>query len=79
MTYLGLLLIAIAWFIQLYFVWKGKKEINALFVIVYAVGVALIAINSFMMGFNVTALLNLADFVPAVLILWKIKSMSVTA
>ena len=76
MTYLGLALITIAWFVQLYFVWKGKKEIQGWFLIVYAIGIVLLVINSLMMGFSITALLNFADLVPALLILWKLKTMT---
>ena len=76
MTYLGLVLLSIAWFVQLYYVWKGNRQIHAAFLIIYAIGIVLLIIDALMLGFNLTALLNFTDFVPAVLILWKLKTMT---
>ncbi|MBS3079752.1 hypothetical protein J4218_06535 [Candidatus Pacearchaeota archaeon] len=39
LTSIGLIIIAIAWIIQLFYVFKNKKEIQPLFVIFYMLGV----------------------------------------
>ncbi len=44
---IGLFLITIAWLIQLYFVLKGDKKIQPLFIIVYMVGVFMLAYDTF--------------------------------
>lgn len=43
----GLVLIAFAWLLQLYFTFKGSKEIQKCFIILYIVGVILLVINDF--------------------------------
>jgi len=42
LTSIGLIIIAIAWLIQLYYVFKNKKEIQPAFVILYMIGVLIL-------------------------------------
>jgi hypothetical protein len=42
---IGLLLIAIAWLVQLYFVFKDDKEIKRTFIVMYMLGVALLVLD----------------------------------
>ena len=43
---IGLILIMLAWFIQLVFLFKNKREIHPLFVIAYMLGVLLLVYES---------------------------------
>lgn len=42
LTSIGLIIIAIGWIIQLFYVFKNKKEIQPLFVICYMLGVLML-------------------------------------
>jgi hypothetical protein len=44
---IGLSIIAIAWLIQIFYLWKGKKEIKPMFVIVYMLGVLVLLVNEY--------------------------------
>jgi ABC-type Co2+ transport system permease subunit len=76
MGYLGLIVIIVAWLVQIYAVWKGAKEIQAGFLIIYAIGTLLLVINSLMTGSGMTAFLNFLDSVAAVLVVWMLKRTS---
>ncbi|MEK6926856.1 MAG: hypothetical protein AABX11_00340 [Nanoarchaeota archaeon] len=39
---IGLIVIAIGWIIQAYFLFKGKKEIRTCFIVLYILGVAVL-------------------------------------
>lgn len=68
----GLVVIIIAWLIQLAYVLKGKREINAGFLVVYMVGCAIIVVNEFTAGLGIIAWLNLGCFIAAALVLLKL-------
>ena len=46
----GLVLIALAWLLQLYLTFRGSKEIQKGFIIFYILGVILLVINDFKSG-----------------------------
>jgi len=46
----GLIIISIAWLIQLIFLMKGKKELSSWFVACYALGVLVLVINEYKSG-----------------------------
>ena len=65
----GLILIAIAWFIQLCFVLKGNKKIQPLFIIVYIIGVFLLAYNGFVATGIAGAKFELASLIASAIVL----------
>jgi hypothetical protein len=71
---LGLLFIGAAWFIQV-FDMGGKKEVrlSRQFVLLYALGVALILVDGVMNGSVVSNLLNLLAFAGAFIVFLKFK------
>jgi hypothetical protein len=66
----GLVLIIAGWLVQ-YF--AKKDNLQMWFVALYAIGVALLVIDSFLYGTTMIALLNLVSLIVAILVLWKIK------
>ncbi|MBT3260864.1 hypothetical protein HOC37_02645 [bacterium] len=66
----GLVLIIAGWLVQ-YF--AKKDNLQMWFVTLYAIGVALLVIDSFLYGTTMIALLNLVSLIVAILVLWKIK------
>jgi len=69
----GLVIIIIAWIIQLMAVLKKNKEIKQEFVIGYAMGVALLVIDGFMNNLTMLASLNLICIVVSIAVLIKLK------
>ena len=45
---LGLIIIALAWLVQLFFILKNKKEIQKLFIILYMLGVSILVIGIYL-------------------------------
>lgn len=71
MTSIGLIIIIVAWAFQL----RGKaKVLKKEFVIIYAIGVLLLAIDGFSSGLYELAILNLASFSAALLVFLRLKS-----
>lgn len=68
---IGLVLIAVAWIIQLAFSWKGSKNINPLFIIVYMAGVLLLVIADYMQT-SVLSYFELLTLIAAGIVLWKV-------
>ena len=65
----GLILIAIAWLIQLCFVLKGNKKIQPLFIIIYIIGVSLLAYNGFVASGIAGAKFELASLIVSAVVL----------
>ena len=65
----GLILITIAWLIQLYFVLKGNKKIQPLFIIVYIIGVFLLAYDGFVVSGIAGAKFELASLIASAIVL----------
>ena len=71
----GLVLIALAWLLQLYFTYRGSKEIQKWFIILYIIGVILLVINDFMSGNTYimkVGLFELGTCIASLLVLIKI-------
>ncbi len=66
---IGLILVCIAWIIQLYFVSKGDKEIKTSFLLIYIIGVAFLLVNEFKVSFW----LDLLSIILALVILIKVS------
>ncbi|MBL7073051.1 MAG: hypothetical protein ISS33_04655 [Candidatus Omnitrophica bacterium] len=68
---IGLILVAVAWIVQLAFSWKGNKSIRPLFIIVYMAGVLLLVIADYLQT-NVLSYFELLTLIAAGIVLWKI-------
>lgn len=68
---IGLIIIAIAWLIQLYFSFKGKREIRKEFIIAYMIGVLCLVIEDFKVGLNAMSYFEIGTFIAALLVLIK--------
>ncbi|MEK6859240.1 MAG: hypothetical protein AABX54_00345 [Nanoarchaeota archaeon] len=71
---IGLGVIIIAWIIQLAYSWKGNKGMKKGFLIVYAIGVALLIIDGYISDTKDTAIFNLVILVLAMLVLIRLGS-----
>ncbi len=67
----GLVVIAIAWLLQLISSYKGDRAIRKRFIIVNNIGVAILVINNFIYGNNLIAVFNLFILVIASILLGK--------
>ena len=65
----GLILIVIAWLIQLYFVLRGNKKIQPLFIIVYIIGVSLLVYDGFVASGIAGAKFDLASLIASAVVL----------
>ncbi len=69
---IGLILVAVAWLIQLVFAFRGNKDIRPEFIISYLVGVGLLVISYIQSNtWNAMSYLELGTFVAALLVLIK--------
>jgi len=71
LTQLGLIIIAIGWLIQLFYVFKNKKEIQPWFVICYMVGVLVLMIGIYQASKTISYY-ELLTLVASALVLIKI-------
>lgn len=69
----GLLIIIVAWLIQLNYSWKGRKELQPAFLVLQALGIFLLVISSFANGDAFLGFLNLLSGAGAVWVYLKIK------
>ncbi|MFH1847073.1 MAG: hypothetical protein ABH869_05915 [Candidatus Omnitrophota bacterium] len=68
---IGLILVAVAWIVQLAFSWKGNKSINPLFIIVYMAGVVMLVIADYMQT-SLLSYFELLTLIAACIVLWKV-------
>ncbi len=66
----GLILITLAWLVQLGFMLRKDRKIQKAFVGLYVVGVALLAVNAFLSGSLSHALLQTVSMAAALLVLF---------
>jgi len=66
---IGLFLVTIAWLVQLYFVLKGDKKIQPLFIIVYMVGVFMLVYGAFVTSGIAGAKFELASLITSTMVL----------
>jgi len=71
---IGLGVIAIAWILQLVYSWKGKKDIQSKFLIVYAIGTALLIIDCYLNDFRWTGIFNTIVLMLSLILLIRIGS-----
>ncbi len=70
---IGLILIIAGWSVQAKAFWQGRKAISQSFLALYVLGVLFLAYDSYKMGLEVIAFLNLLCFLAAGLVLIKNK------
>jgi len=68
---IGLILIIAGWSVQAKELWRGRKTLSQIFLALYALGVLFLARDSYKMGLEVIAFLNLFCFLAAGLVLFK--------
>ena len=70
LSYIGLSLIIVAWVTQII---SKDKLMHMRFVLIYALGVALLAIDGFLGNLTILAVLNSISFVSAVVVFLKLR------
>ncbi|MGB2706232.1 MAG: hypothetical protein WBC74_05210 [Candidatus Omnitrophota bacterium] len=68
----GLILITVAWFTQLYFLFKGNKEMQPVFVVTYMIGVLLLVLNGYISYGVMGARFELAALIASGIVLLKL-------
>lgn len=71
LSLIGLSLVVIGWLVQLLMMKKDKK-INKYFVILYALGVAVLVYDGFTAGLTNLAIANLVSLIVSILVLVKV-------
>jgi hypothetical protein len=71
---IGLVILVIGWIVQLVYSWKGKKEIQPWFIILYGWGVILLVIDGFVNKLTDLAILNLVSLIVSGLVLVRIMT-----
>ncbi|MFA5349521.1 MAG: hypothetical protein WC309_04115 [Candidatus Paceibacterota bacterium] len=69
---LGLVLIVLGWALQVFFAYKGEREIHMLFLICYALGTFVLALDGFLGSLWLPAVLNTLTLIGAALVIKKI-------
>jgi hypothetical protein len=72
-TELGLLFIGAAWFIQVFDMGKKQVLLNKQFVLLYALGVALLLVDGVSNGNKTANLLNLISLLGALIVYFKLR------
>lgn len=72
LTSIGLIIIAIGWIIQLYYVFKNKKEIQPLFVLAYMIGVLILMIGIYLSSKTISYY-ELLTLIASALVFLKLK------
>lgn len=70
---IGLIVIALAWIVQLIYSWKGKKEIRKEFILLYMLGVLFLLAGIYVSSSSISYY-ELATFFAAAILLIKISS-----
>ena len=73
-TIIGLSVIIIAWVVQLVYSWKGKKEIQTNFIIIYALGTGLLIIDCYLNDLRWTGIFNTIILMISLIVLIKAGS-----
>ncbi len=72
LVYAGLGLIALAWIIQLYYILRGNREIQPVFVGIYMVAVVLLVVGDILGNLILLSVFELSTLVAAGLVLVKL-------
>ncbi|MBS3090191.1 hypothetical protein J4433_00285 [Candidatus Pacearchaeota archaeon] len=67
---IGLSVIVLAWLVQLFYSWKGNKDIKPLFLLLYIIGVAVLVVNGLVNG-GKNPWMDLASLIAALLVLMR--------
>ncbi len=70
LSYIGLSLIIVAWVTQII---SKDKLMHMRFVLIYALGVALLAVDGFLGNLTILAVLNSISFVSAMIVFLKLR------
>jgi len=70
---IGLVLIIIGWLVQVSASWKGSPKIKREFVLVYAVGVLVLVVDSYLAGSMLLAGLDFVSASTALLLFSRLK------
>lgn len=70
---IGLIIIIIAWALQLLYIWQGGRKINKLLLVGYILGLILLIYDGFKNNIILTSILNLIILILILLILFKIS------
>lgn len=73
---IGLSIIIIGWIVQFFYVMRGRKEINASFLVLYAIGCAILAFDGFTNNLTTIGLLNMGCMITTLMVLLKISCSS---
>ncbi|MFA5049476.1 MAG: hypothetical protein WC501_00550 [Candidatus Micrarchaeia archaeon] len=71
---MGLVLIAIGWLIQFFYMRDGKRKISNSFIIINCIGIIILIINAYLSGAYEIAFGNVLTFAAAFAVLYKIKN-----
>jgi len=71
LTSIGLIIIAIAWLIQLFYVFKNKKEIQPAFVVLYMIGVLVLMTGIYLVSKTISYY-ELSTVIASALVLGKL-------
>jgi len=71
---IGLGVIAIAWILQLVYSWRGKKDVQSKFLIIYSIGTALLIIDCYLNDLRWTGIFNTIVLMISLIILIRISS-----
>lgn len=70
---IGLSVIIIAWIIQLAYSWKGNREMKKRFLIIYAIGIALLVIDGYINDTKDVAIFNLISLILVMALLIRLS------
>lgn len=71
---IGLGVISIAWILQLVYSWRGKKDIQTKFLIIYAIGTSLLIIDCYLNDLRWTGIFNTIVLMLSLILLIRISS-----
>lgn len=71
---IGLGVIGLAWILQLVYSWRGKKEIQNKFLIIYSIGTALLIIDCYLNDLRWTGIFNTIVLMLSLIILIRVSS-----
>jgi len=73
-TLIGLTIVSLGWLIQAIYSWKGRKDVQDWFLVLYLIGVAVLIFDGFVNDLAGMAILNLASFVFALIVWMKVNN-----
>lgn len=71
---IGLTVIIIAWILQLIYSWKGKDSLSKNFLVIYAIGTALLIIDCYLNSLKWTGIFNTIILMFSLIVLIKVSA-----